>query len=541
MSGGFSPSLHVHSQTGGKIRYDPALGAFVPVAAGESMSIVGAASGARDPDAPWSIRPLWRVLGGEGKQFVDFQDDVTVADLLVALRENYSSIEHIKRYTTLGMGTDQGKTSNMNGLAIVALESARPIPEVGTTTFRPPYTPVALGVLAGPHAHGHLDPVRRSPLHEWHERAGAAWMPAGLWMRPRAYPRNGERLDKAIRREVNAVRQAVGLCDMSTLGKIDVQGPDAEAFLGRVYCNAVEKVATGRCRYGLMLRDDGIVLDDGTVARLGRDHYYLTSTTGNAVKVMSHLEFLSQVTWPDMRVRVTSVAEQFAQIVLAGRCSRIVLERAAGRALGDDVLPHVGLLTLTLFGVEMRVFRVSFSGELAYEMAVPAEQAEKVWSKLLEAGEAQGIQPYGLEAVTTLRIEKGHVAHAELDGRCTPGDLGLERFVSRHKSFVGRALLQREALGGANRRALVGLAAVDPATPIPSGAQLVLGSRAAGHVTSSTMSPTLDRAIGLGLIEGGMKRFGDQLTAASPLTGQSVPVTVVSPHFYDPEGTRLRG
>jgi sarcosine oxidase subunit alpha len=271
MSGGFSPSLHLHSQRGGKIRYDPALAAFIPVATDKSVSVVGAASGACDSDLPWSIRPLWRVLGGEGKQFVDFQDDVTVGDLLVALRENYSSVEHIKRYTTLGMGTDQGKTSNMNGLAIVASETGRPIPEVGTTTFRPPYTPVALGVLAGTHAHGHLDPVRRSPLHEWHQRSGAAWMPAGLWMRPRAYPRNGERLEQAIRREVHAVRQAVGLCDMSTLGKIDVQGPDAAAFLSRVYCNAVEKVPIGRCRYGCATME--------SCSMMARWHAWARSTT----------------------------------------------------------------------------------------------------------------------------------------------------------------------------------------------------------------------------------------------------------------------
>jgi sarcosine oxidase subunit alpha len=578
MSGGYSPSLHLHSQAGGKIEYDAELTAFVPGSTRQAVATAGAAAGAFglaecirqgaasgtaaagerirrtavdapavcDDEPPWSIRPLWLVTGGAGKRFVDFQDDVTVADLALATRENYSSIEHVKRYTTLGMGTDQGKTSNLNGLAIVASISGRSIPAVGTTTYRPPYTPVALGALAGLDVGENLDPVRRSPLHEWHDRAGAVWIQAGLWMRPRAYPKAGETFEEAWRREVLTVRRSVGLCDVSTLGKIDVQGPDAEDFLARVYCNAVEKVAIGRCRYGLMLREDGVLLDDGTVARLDSQRFYITTTTSNATKVMSHLEFLAQAVWPRMRVQLASVTEQFAQIALSGPRSKQVLSRMLKQEFDDATLPHLGVLSATVLGVGVNVFRLSFCGELSYEISVPADHAETIWKQLLQLGAEDGIEPYGLEALGSMRIEKGHVAQPELDGRCTPGDLGLQRLVSRQKSFVGRWLLDRPQMSGAARKSLAGLTSVDSKTPIRSGAQLVPDGSlrpplsTVGHVTSATNSPTLGYPIALAMLEGGIGQLGRRLIAVSPLSGEAVAVTVVAPQFYDPDGRRLR-
>jgi heterotetrameric sarcosine oxidase alpha subunit len=582
VSGGLTPSVHLHSHTGGKLAWDETIAAFVPGAGAANIRVCGATRGAFPlahcladgalagaaaaqalglaaraldlpscpPEEPWSIRPLWEVKptsNRRGKRFVDLQDDVTADDLDLAVRENYRSVEHVKRYTTLGMGTDQGKTANLNGLAIVAARRAEAIATVGTTTFRPPYTPVALGTLAGPETGKHFEPIRRTPLHEWHAAHGARFVEAGQWLRPRAYLRAGETFDAAWRREVRAVRGAAGICDVSTLGKIDVQGPDATTFLERAYCNGFATLAVGRCRYGLMLREDGIVLDDGTVTRLGERHYVLTTTTANAGRVLAHLEYLLQTAWPDLKVRVASVTDQYGQIALAGPRSREVLRKVADIDVDDAAVPFLASAATTIAGARVRLFRISYSGELAYEIAVPAGHTVAVWEALLAAGREVGLSLYGTEAMAAMRIEKGHVAGAEINGQTTPADLGLARLVSAKKYFVGRRLLERPALADKTRPSLVGLEPVDGMTAIPAGAQLVADTRAKppvpmlGHVTSATFSPTLDRPIALALLAGGIARKGETVTAAAPLDGMFVRARVVDPMFYDPAGERLHG
>jgi heterotetrameric sarcosine oxidase alpha subunit len=582
VSGGLTPSVHLHSHLGGKLAWDDTIAAFVPDAARPRTRTCGAARGvfrfadcfadgaragaaaaeaiglrapALDPPGcapgePWSIRPLWEVKPSgkmRGKRFVDLQDDVTADDLDLAVRENYRAIEHVKRYTTLGMGTDQGKTSNLNGLAIVAERRAEAIPAVGTTTFRPPYTPVTFGTLAGPETGKHFAPIRRTPLHDWHAAHGAAFVEAGVWLRPRAYVGDGESFEAAWRREVLAVRGGAGICDVSTLGKIDVQGPDATTLLERVYCNGLARLAVGRCRYGLMLREDGIVLDDGTATRIGERHYVLTTTTANAGKVLAHLEFLLQAVWPALKVRVTSVTDQYGQIALAGPRSRDVLRGVVDSNVDTAALPFLGSAATIIAGARVRLFRISYSGELAYEIAVPADHTVAVWEALLAAGRAFGLAPYGTEAMAAMRIEKGHVAGAEINGQTTPADLGLARLVSARKHFVGRRMLERPALADAARPSLVGLVPVDGVTPIPAGAQLVDDPNVPppvpmlGHVTSPTFSPALGHPIALALLTGGTARKGETVIAAAPLDGSAVPARIVDPVFYDPAGERVNG
>ena len=582
VSGGFNPTLHLHSQSGGRVRFDAALAAFVPGEAKQASRCAGAAAGvfglrrcmedgsaagadaarscgfaavdatlpACGPEAPFGIAALWEVRSPGAKRakaFVDLQNDVLADDLRLAHRENYGSVEHLKRYTTLGMGTDQGKIGNVNGLAILAAARDEPIPAVGTTTFRPPYTPVTLGALAGPDRGRDFEPVRRTPLHAWHEASGALMTTVGVWLRPRTYPRPGERFDDAWRREAKNVRERVGLADVSTLGKIDVQGPDALAFLERVYCNNLKSLGVGRVRYGLMLREDGMVFDDGTIARLDDERFFITCTTANAGKVLAHLEFLLQAVWPDLAVRAASVSDEYAQIALAGRSSRRVLQATFPDAdLGDAALPHLGTVEARVGGIAARVFRLSYSGERAYEIAVRAGYAMALWERLLELGEPDGIMPYGTEAMGALRIEKGHVAGPELDGRTTAADLGMARLVSGSKRFVGAELLTRPGLGDPDRLALVGLVPSDGRTSIRAGSQLIRARATPpipmlGHVSSATYSPTLGHPIALGLLAGGLARKDETMVAASPLTGEYVSVRVTEPVFYDPQGERLRG
>ncbi|QCI69533.1 sarcosine oxidase subunit alpha family protein [Phreatobacter stygius] len=582
VSGGFTPSVHLHSQAGGKLIWRDDIGGFVPGLIGQAAVSAGAANGtfglaaivkeaamagadaaeacgfARRALPEWAVKeddaapaqPLWVVALPEGlkaKRFVDFQNDVTADDLGLAVRENYRSVEHVKRYTTLGMGTDQGKTSNLNGLAIVAEKRGTTIAEAGTTTFRPPYTPVTLGALVGAETGKHHAPVRRTPLDAWHRTHGAVMTSAGLWERPKTYIRPGETYREAWIRETLAVRSGVGLCDVSTLGKIDVQGPDAQVFLDRLYCNPMASLAIGKARYGLMLRDDGMVFDDGTVTRVGDTRFYLTTTTANAGKVLSHMEFLLATAWTDLKVQVASISDHFGQIAVAGPRSRAVLETAAGISLGDDVLPHLGTLALELAGHRCRLFRVSYSGERAYEVSVPWRATAEVWNRLMTAGSADGIVPYGLEAMGAMRIEKGHVAGAELDGRTTPADLGLGRMVSTKKAFVGKVLLGREGLRDPDRLKLVGLEPIDGATSIPAGANLVRDPAAPtpmpilGHVTSATHSPTLGRPIALALIKPSAVAEGKELFAAAPLLDLSIAVKVCDPVFVDAGGGRMHG
>ena len=587
MSGGWSPAVHLHSQAKGKLRYDERLAAFVPGDAIQASRSAGAANGAMtltaclaegfaagavaaqsagcgngsappvplaSPDNQAPLKPLWQVrTGTREKCFVDFQNDVTVADIGLAAREGYTSVEHLKRYTTLGMGTDQGKLSNINGLAIQAQLLNAQIPDVGTTTFRPPYTAVTFGAIAGQERGPHVAPLRLSAMDAWHAEAGATFINAGLWRRPQFYARRGETDLEAVNREVQAVRNRVGLVDVSTLGKIDLKGRDAVELLERVYINNWRTLAVGKVRYGVMLREDGMVYDDGTTARIGERHYVMTTTTANAIKVMSTLEYLVQVEWRDLEVYLTSVTEQWAAMALAGPDARRVLRAVAPEQDWDDgALPYMGYRAVTIAGIPARVFRISFSGELSYEINVPADHGRAMWERLIAAGAPFGITPYGTEAMGVLRIEKGHVAGMELDGRTTPDDLGLGQLVSAKKDCIGKRSLKRPALAAADRKQIVGLMPLDGTTPVPRGAQLVADANAPspdpllsnlilGHVTANCYSPTLGKPIALALLRDGRAMIGRNFQAVAPMAGISVPVTVTNHVFFDPAGARVRG
>lgn len=579
VSGGWSPTVHLYCQSGHvKPVYNETVAAFVPgpscqaersagaargrfglrdcladgfAAGGAAASAAGFGDGAAPPvpacpdDDALALEPMWVAPKGRGKRFVDIQDDVTVADIELAVREGFASVEHLKRYTTLGMGTDQGKTSNINGLAILAATLGEPIATLGATTFRPPYTPVTFGTMVGKETGHHFAPVRRSGVHEWHEETDAVFIDAGLWLRPRYYPGAGETMAEAARREVRAVRGGVGMVDVTTLGKIDLQGPDTADFLDRVYANTFKSLVVGKARYGLMLREDGMVFDDGTTSRLAPHHYLMTTTTVNAAKVLAHLEFYLQAVWPELRVQVASVTEQWVGIALAGPRSRGVLAALFKNLdVSDAALPHMGVATAAFADAEARVFRLSFSGELAYEINVPSDLGRALWEAMRTAGAPFGIVPYGTEAMGVMRIEKGHVSGPELDGRTTPDDLGLGRMVSSKKDFIGRALLFRPGLLDPNRPKLVGLMPKDGKTPLRAGAQIVADPHARapvpmiGRVSSPAFSPTLDRPIALGFVAGGLKRKGETLHAMFPLKDEVVPVEVVETVFYDPKGER---
>ncbi len=583
LSGGYSPAVHLHSQARGKLRFDARIAAFVPDGTVRASRSVGAANGTfglgaclaegytggaaaasaagLGTPAHWrapeiveenqeDMLSVWDVSlprRRSAKRFVDFQNDVTADDIALAAREGYGAVEHLKRYTTLGMGTDQGKLSNVNGLAILSRLLDARIPDVGTTTFRPPYTPVTFGAIAGSEIGAAFDPVRLTPLHDWHEQAGARFINAGLWRRAQLYPRPGESDLDCVNREVLAVRNGAGIVDVSTLGKIDIQGRDAAEFLERIYANTWRTLPVGKARYGIMLREDGMVFDDGTTTRLGERHYLMTTTTANAARVMSWIEYWLQVHWPELDVHAVSVTEHWAGVALAGPHSREILAALADGDIGDGALPHMGYCACRVAGIPARVFRISFSGERAYEINVPSDHAVALWEALLDAGKSRGITAYGTEAMGVLRIEKGHVAAMELDGRTTPDDLGLARMVSPHKDGPGKRALRREALAGPGRRQLVGLMPVDGATPIPRGAQLVADPHRAapnpifGHVTATCYSPVLARPIALALLADGRSRHGETLHAAAPLAGACVAVRIMSPVFYDPDGVRVRG
>ncbi|HEY9538187.1 MAG TPA: glycine cleavage T C-terminal barrel domain-containing protein, partial [Kiloniellaceae bacterium] len=533
----------------GALAEGAAAGAEAARAAGCAPSPVALPAVQVEPlaDAPlpvWDARPQSKNGRGKGKAFVDLQHDVTASDVSLAHLEGFRSVEHLKRYTTLGMATDQGKTSNVIGLALMARERQLSIPEVGATRFRPPYTPVALGALAGQGVGAHFRPTRRTAMHDWHVAQGAEMMPAGIWERPRIYGRPGETVEQAYVREARQVRAAVGIADVSTLGKIDVQGPDAAAFLNRVYSNGFLKLPEGKARYGLMLREDGFLWDDGTTWRLSETQFLMTTTTANAAPVLSQLEFLLAAVWPEMKVAVTSITEQWAGMAVSGPKSRDVLAAALDDIdVSREALPFMGVRKGHLAGVPVLVARLSFSGELAYEVYCGAHYGEAVWTRLLEAGEPFGIIPYGLEALGTLRIEKGHVAGPELDGRTTAGDLGLGAMVSTKKHFIGSAMHQREGLTDPKRLKLVGFVSAD-GKAIRAGAHLVAANDAStppkslGHITSTAYSPALEKYIALGLLEDGPERIGQNLIATYPLKNVDVAVEVVSSHFFDPEGVR---
>ncbi len=584
MSGGWSPAVHLFSQSQGKLDWRDADACFVPGAAVQATRVVGAAngtfglgallveaheagaaaagdagfSGAGDapalaPDQAHSspLMPYWSVPGktkSERKQFIDFQNDVTVADIRLANREGYRSVEHLKRYTTLGMGTDQGKLGNVPGLAILAEEQGVRVPDVGTTTFRPPFTPLNFGAMAGRDVGEFMDPARRTPMHHLHESAGAVFEDVGQWKRPFYYPQAGEGKHEAVNRECLAARQAVAVLDATTLGKIDLQGPDVPEFLNRIYTNAWKKLEVGRCRYGLMLGEDGMVMDDGVTSRLGDAHFLMTTTTGNAARVLSWLEEWLQTEWPELKVYANSVTEQYAVAALCGPKARDLLRELTDVDLNAEGFPFMSWKDGTVAGIRARVFRISFSGELSYEINVPASYGPALWQTLMGAGEKYGITPYGTEAMHVLRAEKGYIiVGQDTDGTVTPLDLGLDRIVSKTKDFIGKRSLSREDTARPDRKQLVGLLTDDPGPVLPEGGQIVDEVKerppmaTIGHVTSSYHSANLGRSIALALVKDGRRRMGDTVHVPQPLGGPTLSARIAGTVFIDPDGSRLHG
>lgn len=586
MSGGWTPTVHLTSHRGIKPVYNKEFDCFLPGGFDRhhfgAGSMVGArtfaqaiASGwqaahaaaaalnksltaqepttlAAEPEVALTFATVGPIQseGKADKAFVDFQNDVTVDDVSLAHLEGYQSVEHLKRYTTLGMGTDQGKTSNLNALAIMASKRGLSLAEVGTTTFRPPFTPATIGALAGRSVRGHLAAIRRTAMHEWHVSNGAMMMEAGAWKRPLWYRTHGQNLSEAYKAEMAIVREQVGIADVSTLGKIDVQGPDAAEFLNRVYVNGFAKLPVGKARYGFMLREDGIVMDDGTTSRLSETEFFMTTTTAQAAKVMSHLEFLLQVVWPELRVTVASVSDQWAAMSVAGPKSRDVLKAAFPSVdFSSDAIPHMGLVDARLegelAGVRVRIIRLTFSGELAYEVYAPTHHGRLIWEHLLQAGKPWNLRPYGLEALGSLRIEKGHVVGSEMDGRTTLDDMGMGKMASKLKPFWGDALRRSENLARTDRPTLVGLEPAEEGATPSNGAILffaddTIKGHGRGHITSTAYSKSLGKDIGLGLLQGGTSRVGQEVIAASPVHGRQYRLRVVDPCFLDAQGERYR-
>ncbi len=580
VSGGWTPNINLASQAGGKPVFDDALQAFLPGEPRPNMALrsCGAAAGIFDmqkaiasgskaggwasqttghtpmppPDvtvdtASADVRPLpvfdFPVKARKGKRFVDFQHDVTAGDIALAHREGFVSVEHLKRYTTLGMAVDQGKNANLNALTLMAKAQNKPIEAVGTTRFRPPYVPISLGAVAGRETGPRFRPVRRSPMHDWHVTHGAVMLDTGPWKRPRHYPKPGETLTDAYIREATAVRQSVGMVDVSFLGKIDVQGPDAAEFLNRVSSNGFAKLPVGKARYGLMLREDGIVYDDGTTWRLSEHQYLMTTTTANAALVLQRLEYWLATAWPDLKVRLASVTDQWAGMAVAGPNSRAMLMKVvSGLSLTHDDFPVMAVGRGRIGTIDVTIARLSFSGELAYEVFTASRHGAAIWEALMAAGEAYDIVPYGTEALGTLRIEKGHVTAAEIDGRTTADDLGLGGMCSTKKPFIGSAMIGRQGLTAPDRLQLVGLVSQEDRA-LRIGAHLTTqdSDASVGHITATTYSPALEKYIALALLSGGRTRHGEVMTARFPLRTDRHRVDVVHPVFFDPEGSRMHG
>ncbi len=582
VSGFWTPSIHLASQSGNKTKFNEEIDAFIPSQSKQKETTLGAANGVFTLEEtlktsfekgselskqitnkenkvsvptvvekkPSSHDKFWCVPLPEGKnykRFLDFQNDVAVSDIQLALREGYRSIEHVKRYTTLGMATDQGKTSNLNGLQLVSDVENKVVPQVGHTTFRPPYTPVSIGAIVGREVGKHSKPTRKSPMHYWHEKNNAVFVDAGVWLRPRYYKQGNENLFEASKREAKNVRQNVGVCDVTTLGKIDIKGPDAAEFLNRVYTNAWLKLPVGKARYGVMLREDGIVMDDGTTTRISENHYHMTTTTAQAANVLSHLEYYLQLVWPELNVNVVSSTEQWAGAAIAGPKSREVLQKLfPDLDVSNEGLPFMGYMEGNLFGVNAKIFRISFSGELAYEVNVESDNGNYMWEKILEIGKEFNIQPYGTEALSTLRIEMGHVAGSELDGRTIPYDNSLEGLVSKKKDFIGKRSLSKSAYVEIDRQKIVGVVPLDKKTSIPEGSYIVKDAKAKlpnpklGHVSASCWSVEYDNPFSLAIIKDGKNMIGQKLFAMSPLKNKTIPVEIVSSHYVDPKGERVR-
>ena len=582
VSGGWNPNIHISSHHRGRPIWNEAIQSFIPDDNSPSgMLIAGSANGFMEledvirsgyesakqaldrlnvkskkidlpktqGDEELAIEPFWMVQG-TSRGWVDQQNDVTAKDIKLAKQENFTSVEHLKRYTTLGMATDQGKTANISGLAIMANLLGKPIPEVGTTIYRPPYTPTAIGAFAGRSRDKDFRPVRKTPSHIWAEEKGAVFVEVGMWMRAQWFPEKGEtHWRQSVDREVLQTRKSVGVCDVTTLGKVDVQGKDAASFLNLIYCNGFAKLAIGKTRYGLMLREDGIALDDGTAARLDENHFVVTTTTANAVSVYRHMEFVRQCLYPKMDVQLISTTEAWAQFAIAGPNSRSVLRKIVDKEydISNEGFPFMACGQITVCGgLRARLFRISFSGELAYELAVPTRYGDSLIREIMKAGEEFDIVPYGTEALGVMRIEKGHAAGNELNGTTSALNLGMGRMVSKKKDSIGSVMSEREGLNTQDALKLVGFMPINKNDRVPAGSHLmstgspVDAAHDQGYITSACFSPNLNCHIGIGFLKAGDTRIGEVVRLVSPLTGQDHNVQVVSAHFIDPEGERLR-
>ena len=583
VSGGFSPVIHLHCQSNSKVAWSDALACFVPGPAMQAQRSAGncrqpmnladcaqegtaaglaaaAAAGLAAPAvaaplttalATGALRALWEVphpkpTSRAPTKFVDYQNDVGASDIHLAVREGFESIEHVKRYTAMGFGTDQGKTGNINGMGIAAQVLGRTIPEVGTTTFRPNYTPVTFGLVAGHELGDLFDPIRTTAIHDWHASQGALFEDVGQWKRPWYYPLAGEDLHAAVAREVLAVRRSVGTLDASTLGKIDIQGPDAPVLLNWLYSNAWSKLEVGKCRYGLMLDENGMVFDDGVTVRLAEKHFLMHTTTGGAARVLAWMERWLQTEWPHLRVYLTTVTDHWATTAVVGSKGRDVLRKLCTDIDFDDMaFPFMSWRDGTVAGVKARVMRISFSGERSYEVNVPAADGLQVWEAIHAAGAEYGITPYGTEAMHVLRAEKGYIiVGQDTDGSMTPIDLGLGAMVAKTKDCLGKRSLTRSDTVRPDRKQLVGLLTDDPQVVLKEGAQITdctdlsqLPVPMIGHVTSSYLSPTLGRSIAMAVVKGGHQRAGETVQVALS-NGTTVRATIGSTVFYDPQSER---
>ena len=581
--GGWTPSLHLFSHTKGSLDWDAEAKAYLPGNKSEAVHIAGAGRGlwgiaaALEDGAKAGLEAL-HALGqtaaaatyavsddrtgtgvtqkelptdrspGKAKAFVDFQNDVTAKDIRLAVREGMKSIEHVKRYTTNGMATDQGKLSNMNGLTIAADALEKEAPQVGLTTFRPPYTPTTFGTFAGYHKGRHFEVTRKTPIDGWAEENGAAFEPVALWRRAWYFPQAGEDMHKAVARECQSTRQSLGIFDASTLGKIEVCGPDAVEFMNRMYTNPWTKLAPGRCRYGLLLGEDGFIRDDGVIGRMRDDLFHVTTTTGGAAGVLNMMEDYLQTEWPELKVWLTSTSEEWATIALNGPNARKLLAPfVQGADISADAMPHMAVVECTVAGFPSRLFRISFTGELGFEINVPARHGRALWEQLYEAGQQYDICPYGTETMHVLRAEKGYIiVGQDTDGTVTPHDAGLGWAIGKMKTdFVGKRSLDRPDIVAPGRKQLVGLLTDDPNTVLTEGAQIVADPKQAkpmkmiGHVTSSYWSQTLGRSVAMAVVEGGFDRMDDMLHIPIE-TGAAITAKVTGTVFYDPAGERLK-
>ncbi|WP_062231535.1 sarcosine oxidase subunit alpha family protein [Aureimonas sp. N4] len=575
MSGGFTPTISLFSQSRGKMRWDETIEAYIPADSVEQERSAGACRGVFDlagaladghaagggGASPYRVEEMPVGHGAfrgatfhagdprKVKAFVDFQNDVTAKDVRLATQEGFRSIEHVKRYTTTGMATDQGRLSNINALAIVSKELKRPETAIGLTTFRPPYSPTTFGNFAGIARGPLFDPVRTTPIHGWAVEHGAKFEDVGIWKRAHFFPRGGEDIHAAVARECRAVRTSVGMFDASTLGKIEVVGPDAAEFVDRLYTNPFKKLAVGSLRYGVMLREDGFVMDDGVIARIAEDRFHITTTTGGAPRVLNHMEDYLQTEWPHLDVWLTSTTEEWAVIAVQGPDARRVIEPLVdGVDLSKEAMPHMTWREGRIAGVPMRLWRVSFTGELGFEINVPASEGRKVWEAVHQAGQSFAITPYGTETMHVLRAEKGYIiVGQETDGTAVPDDVGLTWAVAKKKhDFVGMRSLARPALSASGRKQMVGLLTLEPQTVLEEGAQVVdhmndpaapASIPALGHVTSSYRSETLGRSIALALVRNGRARIGE--TVDIPMPGGRIAATIVDPVFHDKANERL--